>query len=197
MTVPPPQPCLSSASARQVGDISTVPLVGITKPFGAFAYADLGRRPANAPVAIALTLRYNHQAELDQLVAAISDPHSSLRAHFLTSAQFNARYAPTTEQEQSVVHALQAAGFAVTRRFANRTIVDASAPSATVERFFSTEMHTVRQSRYGERYVNLRTTSLPSSIAPLVRDTSLSNVVVASPTHLGLPPLVRLVAPLA
>ncbi|MFY9662862.1 MAG: hypothetical protein WAK19_00275, partial [Candidatus Cybelea sp.] len=42
------------------------PLISIPKLSGELAYIDAGRRAANAPVRVSLTLRYNHQAELDQ-----------------------------------------------------------------------------------------------------------------------------------
>jgi hypothetical protein len=153
---------------------SSAPTISIPKTSGALAYTDMGRRASNAPVSVAITLRYNHQAQLDQFVANASATH-----HFLTPQEFNDYYAPTVQQEQSVVNALQKAGFTITHRYANRTIVDASAPSATVERFFNTEMHTVAQGKYGERFANLKPASVPASIAAYVRDASLSNVVVA------------------
>jgi hypothetical protein len=154
-------------------------MVSVPKTFGALAYLDSGRRAANAPVNISLTLRYNNQDALDQFVASVSDPHSAAYGHFLTPAQFNSMYAPTVQQEAAVVQGLQAAGFTITQRFANRTIVDASAPSATVERFFATEMHTVQQGKYGQRFANLTPATVPASIASYVRSASLSNVVVA------------------
>ncbi len=77
--------------------------------------------------------------------------------------------------------ALQSAGFRITARYSNRTIIDAAAPSATVERFFSTQMHTVSQGKYGERFANLTPAGVPSSIAPYIRTASLSNVVIALP----------------
>ena len=181
MSVPAPLPGddSSTQSTARSSNISAAPLISVPKTFGALAYTDTGRRAANATVNVSVTLRYNNQAELDQLVASMSDPHSSAFGHALTPDQFNSRYAPTVEQEQSVIRALQSAGFTITQRFPNRTIVDASAPSSTVERFFSTEMHTVQQGKYGERYANLKAAVVPSSITTLVRDASLSNVVVA------------------
>src|SRR5581483_4789340 len=50
--------------------------------------------------------------------------------------------------------------------------------TSAVERFFSTEIHTVHQGKYGERYTNVVPATLPSDIAPLVRDVSLNNLVV-------------------
>jgi subtilase family serine protease len=128
-----------------------------------------------------MTLRYNNQAQLDQLVRDQANPASGRYHQFLTPAQFNATYAPTAAQEGAVVDALRAAGFTVTQRFSNRTIVDATAPSATVERFFNTEMHNVSQGRFGQRYMNEKVASLPTSIAQYVRQVSLNNLVVAKP----------------
>ena len=155
----------TEAAARAAESVS--PLLAVPKPFGALAYTDGGRRAASAPVNVSITLRYNNQAQLDQFVADVSDPHSPSYRHFLTTAQFNSLYAPTADQEQSVIQNLQRAGFTVTQRFPNRTIVDATAPTAAVERFFSTEMHTVHQGKYGDRFANLKPATVPSAIASL------------------------------
>jgi kumamolisin len=165
----------SSAQSAQ----SASPLTSIPKTGGRLAYTDLGRRSANAPVSVAITLNYNHQAELDRFVAAQSAPGAT--HHFLTPAQFNNYYAPTPQQEQAVVTALQKAGFTITHRYSNRTVIDATARSSSVERFFSTEMHTVSQGKYGERFTNLTKATVPASIAQYVHTASLSNVVIALP----------------
>lgn len=153
------------------------PEISIPKTYGKLAYTDLGRRAANALVRVAVVLNYNHEAELEQFLAAHSAPNAPHT--FMTKEQFNTYYAPTAQQEQAVVDALQSAGFTITHRFSNRTIVDASAPTAVVEKFFSTQMHTVSQGKYGERFANLAPASVPSSIAQYVRTASLSNVVIA------------------
>jgi subtilase family serine protease len=154
------------------------PLISIPKLYGDLAYTDAGRRAATATVRVSLTLRYNHQAELDRLVASISDPHSGAHRQFLTAKQFNDRFAPTAAQEKQVVHELERAGFKIEERYPNRTIVDATARTSTVEQFFATEIHTVHQGKHGERYTNVTSATVPSSIAKLVRDVSLNNLVV-------------------
>jgi subtilase family serine protease len=153
------------------------PLSTVPKLFGALGYNDAGRRAANAPVRVSLTLRYNHQAELDRFVANLSAPNS--RDHrFLSAKEFDEHYAPTRDQEERVVRALRAAGFTILARFSNRTIVDATAKSAVAERFFSTEIHTVHQGKYGERYTNVTPASVPKEIESFVRDVSVNNLVV-------------------
>jgi subtilase family serine protease len=159
------------------GGAQLTPLISVPQLSGALAYTDLGRRSLTEPVNVAITLRYNNQAQLDALVASQSGPNGSHQ--FLTPAQFNSEFAPTVQQEQAVVSALQNAGFTVTQRYSNRTIVDATAPSSTVERFFSTQMRSVSQGKYGQRYMNATAGSVPSSIASYVLTASLSNLVIA------------------
>ena len=154
------------------------PLVSIPQLSGDLAYTDTGRRAANAPVRVQLVLRYNNQAELGRFVASISDARSGLTRRALTPKQFNDRYAPTALQEERVVSALERAGFKIVKRFPNRTIVDAIARTSDVERFFSTEIHTVHQGKYGERFTNVKPATLPHEIASLVRDVSLDNLIV-------------------
>lgn len=126
-----------------------------------------------------LVLNYNHQADLDRFVERQGGPHGA--HHFLTRAEFNSRYAPTPQQERAVLKALTRAGFTVTQRFSNRTIVDATAPSRAVERFFATRMHTVDQGKYGRRFAPATRATIPASIASFVRTASLSNIVIARP----------------
>jgi cell division septation protein DedD len=171
---------LSSATNPSISSLqpaSKAPAISVPQTSGRLAFTDLGRRPANAPVSIAVVLNYNNQAQLDQFVAAQSGPHGGHA--FLTPAQFNSQYAPTAQQEQAVVTALQQAGFTVTKRYNNRTVVDASAPSSTVERFFSTQMHSVSQGKYGQRFTNVTAGTVPASISQYVHNVSLSNVVIA------------------
>jgi subtilase family serine protease len=167
----------NSALMSQSRSAPTTPMISVPQTSGALAFSDLGRRPSNAPVSVSIVLRYNNQAQLDQFVAAQSGPGGGHQ--FLTPAQFNSMYAPTVQQEQAVVNALQAAGFTVTRRYSNRTVVDATAPSSRVESFFSTEMHSVQQGKYGQRFTNFKAATVPTSIAPYVQTASLSDVVIA------------------
>jgi hypothetical protein len=170
------QPPSAASSATNVA-LPAKPLVAVPRTFGPLSFSDAGRRASNAPVNVSLTLRYNNQAELDRFVERLANSRGAERP--LTQEQFNNRFAPTVKQEEAVVRALRKAGFTITQRFSNRTIVDAKAPSSVVERFFATEIHTVRQGKYGERYTNVKTATVPQEIASYVRDLSLNNLVIA------------------
>lgn len=79
--------------------------------------------------------------------------------------------------EATVISTLQSAGFTIVQRFSNHLVVDATAPSGTVERFFSTSMHDVSQGIYGTRYMPATSVTVPASIAPYVSGVNLDNVV--------------------
>src|SRR5579863_5855404 len=153
--------------------------ISIPRTFGTLSFKDLGRRAAKDPVSITMVLNYRHEADLERFIATQSRLHGA--HHFLTREQFNARFAPTPEQERAVVRELKRAGFTITQRFSNRTVIDASAPSSVAERFFSTQIHTLDQGKYGRRFANVRSASVPRSIASFVHTVSLSNLVIAKP----------------
>ncbi len=146
-----------------------------------FPSRDLGRRAPLAPVTATILLRYNHQAELDWLVAAQADRRSPLYHRFLTSAQFNAYFAPTPAQHAYVIAALRSAGLTVTHTFPDRTLLDVRATSAAAERFFGTEIHSIAQAGYGTRFANVKPASVSADLAPLIASVSLSNMIVARP----------------
>jgi kumamolisin len=140
---------------------------------------DLGRRAGSAPVAVVVTLRYNHAADLDQLVQEQSDRSSANYHKYLTAAQFAERFGPTAEQLGLVTGELQKAGFRITQTTSNRVLVYATASSALVESYFKTEMHTVKQDAGGDRYMNVTPAWLPDSLVPLVLAIQVDNLIVA------------------
>lgn len=111
------------------------------------ACAAHGAIPALSPVGstpdAVVVLRLNHESELERVVHAISDPRSPRFRHFLTLPQFEARYAPTQRQHDTVLRSLRAAGFTIVRTYPDRAMIDVRAT---------------------------RDMRIPASIAPLVRD---------------------------
>jgi kumamolisin len=140
---------------------------------------DLGRRPASSPIDVAVTLRFNHTEELDQLLDEQIDPSSSNYRKFLTPAQFDERFGPTAEQLDRVTSELQQAGFKITQVSSDRVLVYATASSAIVENYFKTEIHSVKQEVGGDRYMNVKPAFLPSTLVPLVLAVHVDNLIVA------------------
>jgi subtilase family serine protease len=164
---------LASFAALVVG--TAMPVVAAPQSFVRVADAvhsrvisDLGRANPQQPISLLVALRYRNDAQLDQFVDAVSDPYSPEFRHFLSNQQFNAYFAPSPRDYNRVAAALVRAGFRVTAS-SNGTIIDADAPASTVERYFNTEIHMVRQAGVRDvRYANVRPASMPSELADVV-----------------------------
>lgn len=143
---------------------------------------DLGRAAATTKVDIAATLSFSRAAELRWLVDEQGRRGSRYYHQYLSQAAFANYFAPSPQAYARAIAALNAAGFHVTRTYPNRTLVDATAPVAVAERYFATEIHTVRQTGHGLRYANIRPAIVPAELRGIVSVVSgLNNVVVARP----------------
>ncbi|HVT34051.1 MAG TPA: protease pro-enzyme activation domain-containing protein [Nevskiaceae bacterium] len=140
---------------------------------------------------IALALKPRNAAGLKALATAVNTPGNPAFGHFLTSAQFNQRYAPDALQAQAVVEYLQQAGFTGVQLASNRMLVTASGTASQVQAAFNT---TLRQfARDGRSwFVNTRDAQVPAALGGVVAGVyGLNNVEHVLParrqTALGLP----------
>jgi kumamolisin len=149
-----------SAAAAGVVEAAGVPQIAGVR--------DLGRAAPQTMVSLALTLTYRHDADLDSLIDAQSDPASPIFGHFVSNQQFNAYFAPTVADYARTLATLRRAGFTIEGTYDNRTLIDAVAPARVVERYFSTEIHSVQQTGYGLAYANVRPAILPAELSTTV-----------------------------
>jgi hypothetical protein len=83
---------------------------------------------------LAFSLAHPHRAEEQQLIHELTTPGSPQFHHFLTPAEWNARFSPSVEDEQAVVDWATSQGMTITQRWPNRLLVDVEAPVATIEK---------------------------------------------------------------
>jgi outer membrane protein assembly factor BamB len=131
----------------------------------------LSRYPGTQVVNIELSLQPPHPAAENSFLQSLQDPRSPNFHHYLTSAQWNSRFAPTSATEQAAVAWLRAEGFAITKWYANRLLVGAQAPVATVERAFQVTINRYRASGL-DFYSNAQNPTIPAALS-----TSIQNVV--------------------
>ncbi|HTX58409.1 MAG TPA: S53 family serine peptidase [Verrucomicrobiae bacterium] len=160
--IPPAQaPAAASlgAAATQAGIVATVP------DLERLGVRDAGPAARSTVLSLAITLRYRDLARLEALVAQQTDPGSSHYRAWLSDAQFNARFAPTQRVYDGVAQALRGAGFQIDRIYGDRTVLDASAPVAVIDRFFRTSIHGVAGARQGAAFVNVEPARAPAALA--------------------------------
>jgi subtilase family serine protease len=130
-----------------------LPLVGYAKP--------------NQPIRIMVHLPLRDKAGAIKLAASMATPKSPNYHKWLTRQQFEERFGPTQADLRAASDALKSAGFTVTK--VDSQFVHATAPSSTIERFFSTRMGIVRDIKGGGRlHVDARTPiRMPAALAKL------------------------------
>jgi subtilase family serine protease len=107
------------------------------------------------------------QAALDAAVAAVSTPGSPSYRHFITPAQYRARFEPTDAALTSVTSWLKSNGFTVTGVEGSRRYVSAHGSAAAASKAFDV---TLRNYRHNGRTVQAPSAdaSIPAPVAGLV-----------------------------
>lgn len=121
----------------------------------------VGLLSVSQPMHVVVTLKLRNEQELDQYLA---------KAGFkpLTSAQFNAKYAPSAEQAQSVANYLTQAGFTNVKIAANNALVEADGRADTAQAAFHTNFVHVMTHDGRNAYANSSPVQIPASLQGVV-----------------------------
>ncbi|WP_427918053.1 S53 family peptidase [Streptomyces sp. cg40] len=136
-----------------------------------------GAVAAGKRISVAISLTPRNDKALDTFVANVSNPRSSSYGHYLTKAQFAARFGRTDAEVRQVKDFLRAQGLTVGKVHSGNLLVDASGTAAQLEKAFGTKLSTWKDARSGRAfYANETAPTLPTGIAGLVSDvTGLNN----------------------
>ncbi|CAK9252008.1 unnamed protein product [Sphagnum jensenii] len=102
---------------------------------------DLGSAPADQSIPVTIALSLNNESDLDQRLAQIYQPGSSLYQKYMKPSEFQSRYAPTDAQISSTIAELQAKGLSGFSVSENKLFVKASGTTQTMNAAFHTEIH--------------------------------------------------------
>ncbi len=132
---------------------------------------------------VSFGLQPPRMAEEEQFLAELMDPASPQFHRFLTPEEWNARFAPTPDDEAAVVGWAASQGFRITKRYPNRLIVDAEAPVGVLERALHVRINDYRFE--GDTYfANDREPALPAALATIIRSVGgLNNFPVMRPAY--------------
>jgi len=103
---------------------------------------DMGTSPSVQQMNFGVLLGMRDESGALATLRAVSDPASPGYGHYLTNAQFDARYAPAKSSVSAVQDWLRSEGFQVTTTLPSGMYVAASGSVAQVENAFATTMHT-------------------------------------------------------
>jgi hypothetical protein len=102
--------------------------------------APVGSMPASQRLHLAVGLPLRNEAELDALLRQLYDPASPNYRHYLTPAEFTARFGPTEQDYQALVQFVKGRGFTVTGKHPNRLVLDVEGAVSDVEQTFNVTM---------------------------------------------------------
>ncbi|MEV0487755.1 S53 family peptidase [Streptomyces sp. NPDC050508] len=139
--------------------------------------ARTGAVSAAKRISVAISLTPRNNKGLDAFIANVSNPRSSSYGHYLTKAQFAARFGRTDAEVKQVKDFLRAQGLTVGKVHSGNLLVDASGTAAQLEKAFGTKLSTWKDAKSGRAfYANETAPTLPTGIAGLVSDvTGLNN----------------------
>jgi len=125
-----------SATADQPGGRQ---VLSGTKPAWATAHADKGATADSSRLTLRVYLAGRDAKGLAAYAQAVSDPKSSLYAHYLTAGQAQARFGATKAQVAAVTAWLKSSGLKVTG--ANQHYLTVTGDVAAAEKAFGTQLH--------------------------------------------------------
>jgi subtilase family serine protease len=93
----------------------------------------VGHLPATQTMRLVLVLPLRNQAELENFLQELYDPSSTSYRQFLTVEEFTARFGPTPEDYDAVIHFAEANGLTVVGTSRNRLNLDVSGSVENIE----------------------------------------------------------------
>ena len=116
---------------------------------------------------LVLGIQPPHLEEEEQFLVDLQTKGSPQFRHFLTADEWNARFAPSVEDEQKVVEWAEGQGLTVTQRYANRLIVDVEAPAGTIEKALGVSLNQYQIDSRVE-FANDREPQIPASLSGIL-----------------------------
>jgi hypothetical protein len=116
---------------------------------------------------LVLAVQAPNMAGEEQFIQELVTKGSPNFHQFLTAEEWNARFAPAAEDEQKVVDWAQSQGLTVTKRYANRLIVDVEAPAGIIEKAFGITINNYQVEDEVD-FSNDRNPAIPDSLSGIV-----------------------------
>jgi subtilase family serine protease len=140
-----------------------------------------GEPSPNEIMTLAVVLPMRNQDELAALLEAIYTPGNPQYRHYLSVGEFTKRFGPSQSDYDSAAHFFTASGLRVTRRFANRYVIQLSASVADIERVFHIGLHYYRHPEENRSFIAPDREPTLDLAVPVQHVAGLDNLVLPQP----------------
>jgi subtilase family serine protease len=122
-------------------------------PVAEHAVAITGAPESDAAMTLAVVLPMRNVDALHALVQEIYTPGNPHYRHYLTVAEFTERFGPTPSDYATATQFFLASGLKVTRRFANRSVIQVTARVADIERVFHIRLNDYKHPKEDRSFI--------------------------------------------
>jgi subtilase family serine protease len=173
----------SLAMATSASAAPSTPLTKLTETAAPAAATtpSVGAVAGSTRMSFEMDLALSDPAGAAAFTSSVSDPSSASYRQYLTAAQWEARFSPTTASVSQVTQFLTSKGFTVSGVSPDRMAVSASGSAAKIEKVFGTQLsfHQVA----GQKVIlNDTELSVPTAIAPLLDGVTGISQTIATPS---------------
>jgi subtilase family serine protease len=130
---------------------------------------------------LSLLLPLRNQQELNQLLKKLYDPSSPDYRHFLTTAQVNQEFGPSTQDYQAVVAWARSKGFTIGKELPNHLVVPITGTVGQVNAAFHIELQSFRKGPKGRLFYSPKHEPSTDLTVPLWHISGLTNYSVPRP----------------
>jgi len=122
----------------------------------------------NNMLRVTIALVPPHMDQERQLIDQLHDKKSPLFHKFLSSEEWDARFAPSASDEQAIVDWAKSQGLTINNRYADRLLVDVQAPAGVLEKAFNVKINNYQVGTQ-TYYSNDRDPELPAALTSTVQ----------------------------
>jgi hypothetical protein len=141
------------------------------------------RLPATQHLNLAIGLPLRNPDELKTLIGELYDPASPNFRHYLTTAEFTARFGPTEQDYQAVMDFAVAHGLTVTATHPNRLIVDVDGAIPDIENAFHVTLRNYQHPREGRKFFAPDVEPSLDLAVAVLQISGLDNFSIPHPNH--------------
>jgi len=123
---------------------------------------------SNAELPVTFILPLRNQKELEKLVVSIHNPADQQYGKYITSEEFVERFAPSQEDYDKVIAYTKTLGLTVTDTHPNRTLLNISGSSSSIEKAFNLSLHHYEKPNGRKFYAPDNNPEVPDTIASII-----------------------------